>query len=106
VVDVSDFEADCGPMARLKGSFRQERIKTPGDLSGAKPVERVVVSGSLQIGVPENICAKLKPAVAARFFTSDGHGWMWVTCPADAPVDNSFSSRLVDEMLKLQNASP
>jgi len=106
VVDVSDFEADCGPMARLKGSFRQERIKTSGDLSGAKPVERVVVSGSLQIGVPDDIYAKLKPAIATRFFTTDGHGWRWVTCPIDAPVDKSFSSRMVDEMLKLHNASP
>lgn len=106
VVEVTGFEADCGPMARLKGSFRQERIKTPGDLTGAKPVERVVVSGSLQIGVPDNICAKLKPAVATRFFTSDGQGWMWLTCPADAPVDAGFTSQIANQMLKLQNESP
>lgn len=105
VVDIKEFEADCGPVARLKGSFRQEEIREAAARPGGKPVARLKVSGHFQIGVPAMVVAKLKPAVAARFFKPGEGGWSWLDCPIEGPISGSLSRELAEELLKADSTA-
>jgi len=100
VVEVKDFEADCGPLARLKGNFRMEREQSPGDLLTDQPKERVIITGQLRIGISATVAGKLKPAVATRFLSPGEDGFGWLDCPVNAPLSAAFTKELADQMLK------
>ena len=100
IVEIKQFEADCGPLARLKGTYRQEQIRQIGKLDGTLPGERIKVEGHLQIGVPAMVAAKIKPAVAARFFKSGEDGWSWLEVSFAGPVNGNLSRELAAELLK------
>lgn len=106
IVEIKAFEADCGPLARLKGSYRQEQIREGGDLSGATAVERLKVAGEIRFGIPARVAAKLKPSTVGRFFKADAEGWFWLTLPVGAPFSSSWTRDVAAEMLKADATPP
>lgn len=99
VIDIKSFDIDCGPLARLKGNYRQEQIRDLGNLDTATPVERVVIQGVLQFGIPATVTAKLKPEVAARYFKQSGDGWSWLDIPITGPVTGTLGRELASGMV-------
>jgi hypothetical protein len=106
IVEIKALEWACGPMVRLKGNYRQEQIREIGDLDGKLPGERMKIEGLLQIGVPAMVLAKIKPAVAARYFKPGLDGWSWLDVVIDGPVTGNLSRELAAELLKAVADAP
>lgn len=106
IVEIKAFEWACGPMVRLKGNYRQEQIREIGNPDGKLPGERMKIEGLLQIGMPAMVLAKIKPAVAARYFKSGADGWSWLDVAIDGPVTGNLSRELAAELLKAVADSP
>lgn len=104
-VEVKEFEADCGPLARLKGTLRHQQIREVGNLSGKDAVDRVQVTGVINLGLSPTVTARLKPAVLERFLKKDDSGWAWLEIPVDGPVNNNLSKALAAELLKASAAA-
>ncbi|MDB6069551.1 MAG: hypothetical protein JWL81_722, partial [Verrucomicrobiales bacterium] len=100
IIEIKSFDIDCGPLARMKGRYRQEQIRSLGDLDGNTPVERVKIEGLLEFGVPARITAKLKPEVVARHFKKGDDGWDWLEIPIDSPITGNLSRELAAELVK------
>ena len=106
IVEIKAFEWACGPMVRLKGNYRQEQILEIGNPDGKLPRESMKIEGLLQIGVPAMVLAKIKPAVAARYFKSGADGWSWLDVAIDGPVTGNLSRELAAELLKAVADAP
>ncbi len=104
VIEIKQMDLDCGTVARLKGTFRQEQIRQEQGISKTKPVDQTRVEGLFKIGVPAAVAARLKPAVASRFFKQGEDGWWWMDLKVDSPVTNSLGRGLADELIKTNTA--
>lgn len=104
VVEIKKLEVDLGPLARLRGHYRQEQFRQeiPGKESAAE--EMVKVSGLLQLGIPESVGSKMKEPVRTRFFTSDNAGWLWIDLPVARRLTAQFSKEAGLALIEANNA--
>ncbi len=107
VVEVKSMTADCGPMARLRGHYRQEQIIEAQQMTLTAPEDQTRFSGSFGVGIPEKLLAKLKPVVAERFFRQEADGWAWLEIPLQGPPGANFSRAVATEMIRVdREAAP
>lgn len=106
IVEIKKLEVDCGPLARIRGTYRQEQQRGTLTANGALSSERLQVSGQFQLGVPAQVTAHFKPGVAARFFKPGADGWVWVDLPVKGPVNRSFTEEVAAELLQANQEAP
>jgi hypothetical protein len=104
IVDITKLEVDLGPLARLRGSYREEQFRqnTPGQNGMVN--EMVKASGLLQLGVPVSVAGKMKEALLERFFKPDNAGWMWMDLPVTRRLTSQFSKEAGQALLEAHNA--
>ena len=106
VVEIKEFEADCGPLARLKGTVRHEHILEASRLDGKEAVDQLNVTGVVKLGLSSLVTAQLKPVVVDRFLKKDESGWAWLDIPVDQPLNSNFSKGLALEILRVSANAP
>ncbi len=106
IVEIKKLEVDCGPLARIRGTYRQEQQRGKLMANGALSSERLQVSGQFQLGVPASVTAQFKPGVAARFFQAEADGWAWVNLPVKGPMNRSFSEEVAAELVRANREAP
>ncbi len=106
IVEIQRLEVDCGSLVRLKGNYRQERIRENTLAEGGIPVDRLKVSGLLQLGLAPHLASKMKPAVLERFFKASADGWLWLDLPVDRLPGGQFTRDIAGQLLEAWNPSP
>ncbi len=106
VVEVNDFEADCGALLRLKGNLRHEVIPGTATLEGKTTPDNVIVTGVVKLGLAPSLAAQLKPALAARYLKAGSEGWSWLDIEVNGPLNSNFTRALADEILKASKEAP
>ncbi len=105
-VEIQKVEVDCGPLARIRGTYRQEQQRGSLEANGALAAERLQVDGAFQLGVPRQVTAKLKSGVAARFFKEEADGWAWVDLPVKGAMDRTFTEEVAAALLRANREAP
>lgn len=106
IVEIPRMELNLGPVARLKGQYRQELIRATEDSEGRKTAERLKVSGLLQLGLAPHLAPKFKAVILERYFKASSDGWIWLDLPVDRLPNGQFTRDLAGEMVQAWNTAP
>ncbi len=114
VMEATDVVIESGTRMKIALTVRHERkqvlatrVESIRDKDPAKSTDSMATNtaGTLRVGLPPEIAAKLKPSIRKAFVTREEDGLQWLDIPYS--IDEAeFTRESADRIIALQNAGP